>query len=95
MEIQYLTKQAEIINSPPDRLPFAQDFTIIDQIEGVTKTADGKVLGPIEHGNPAANAVRSGPPGSTGLKPRLVMLIGVGLILLAGVILGLRRWKGA
>jgi len=91
--------EADVIDptKPPERLPIASDFTIIDQIEGVTKTADGKVIGPIVRGKPAANAntVRTGPPGTTGLKPRLVMLIGVGLILLAGVILGLRRWKGA
>ena len=84
-------------SGPPERLSLASNITIIDQIEGVTKTADGKVIGPIVRGKPAANAntVRTGPPGTTGLKPRLVMLVGVGLILLAGIILGFRRWRGA
>ncbi|KAA0215401.1 MAG: hypothetical protein DYG94_04050 [Leptolyngbya sp. PLA3] len=90
-----VTKAELIDDTPPARVPIASNFTIIDQIEGVTKRADGKVIGPIEKGTPNSNVTAGRPPGGLGLSSRTVMLIGVGLILLAGIIFGIRRWKGA
>lgn len=90
-----VTKAELIDDTPPARVPIASNFTIIDQIEGVTKHADGKVIGPIEKGTPNSTVNAGRPPGAFGLSSRTVMLIGVGFILLAGVILGIRRWKGA
>ncbi|MCL4220900.1 MAG: hypothetical protein KJZ65_05990 [Phycisphaerales bacterium] len=88
--------KAELIDNdrPPARIPIASNFTIIDHVEGVTKRADGSVIGPIEQGTPNSTVTAGRAPGTTGLSSRTVMLIGIGFILLAGVILGVRRWKG-
>lgn len=81
--------------SPPTRLPPASDFTIVDEIEGVSKKPDGTVLGPIERESRPAGLTSGRLPGTTGLGSRTIVLIGVGLILLAGIVFGIRRWKGA
>lgn len=91
-----LTEVEEIDSaSPPARLPLSSEFTIVDEIEGVSKRADGSVLGPIERQTQPTGINRNPPPGAIGLGSRTVMLIGVGLILLAGIVFGVRRWKGA
>lgn len=82
-------------SAPPDRLPIAPGFTIIDQIESVTKRSDGSVLGPIGQGDPTGAVTSGRAPGATSLSSRSVMLIGVALILLAGIVFGVKRWKGA
>lgn len=80
--------------SPPPRLRLASDFSIVDEIEGVSKRADGTVLSDIDRGGGPAGLRTSALPGPGGLNPRLVVLCGVGFILLAGVIVGVKRWKG-
>lgn len=81
--------------SPPDRVPLARGFTIVDEIDGVTRRADGTELGPIERGAPTGAVTAGRSPGAFRLSSRTVMLVGVGLIILAGAILGIKRWKGA
>lgn len=97
INMMVLMTQAEEVSAttPPARLPMASDFIIVDQIEGMSKKADGTVLGPIERGVEPTGVTSSRPPGTTGPGSRTVMLIGVGLILLAGIVFGIRRWKGA
>lgn len=97
LQMTYIhTNLAEIDGeSPPTRFPLAPGFTIVDEIDGVTRRADGTELGSIERGQPTGAITSGRSPGSTGLTSRTVMFIGVGFILVAGVILGVRRWKGA
>ena len=81
--------------SPPDRIPVTSSFMIVDTIDNVTRRSDGTVLGPIEQGAPTSTANKSHGPAPTGLSSRTVVAIGVGLLLLAGGVIGFRRWKGA
>ncbi len=81
--------------SPPERINPRADMTIIDMIEGVTKLADGTVLGEITSSSTAAAVpAAKKAPATTSRRSRIVMAIGIGFILLAGVIIGLRRWLG-
>lgn len=82
-------------STPPQRMTFGPDVLIIDEIENVTRRADGTVLGPIEQGTAASPSSQSQGPGPTGLSSRTVVAIGVGLVLLAAAAIGYRRWKGA
>jgi hypothetical protein len=80
--------------SPPERINPRADATIIDLIEGVSKLADGTVLGEIIPESSPARAAGSA-SNTTNQKTRIIMLIGIGFILLAGIVVGLRRWKAA
>jgi len=88
--------KAELLKttSQPGRIPVSSSFTIIDEVEGVTKRADGTVIGPIERASATAGVVRTRPPSFGWLSSRTVMLVGIGLILLAGIVFGIKRWKG-
>lgn len=69
-------------------------FTVVDHIEGVTKTSDGRILGPMEPGERLASHTGLSGQGSarTGAVslPRLALGAGALLIAVAGII-ALRR----
>lgn len=84
------------VNSPPRKAAYRSDATIVDLIEGVTKRADGTVLGeiaPVPTSAGAGNPIGQSAQKTISQNARLFMFVGVGLILLAGVVLGVRRWK--
>lgn len=80
---------------PPARLRLAPDLTIADEIDSVSRRAEGTVLGRMGQDETLTGLRSSRPSGVSGLTSRVVVLVGVGLILMAGIIVGFRRWKGA
>lgn len=77
---------------PPERLMPRSDATIIDRIEGVTRRADGTSLGALAPTDGQASPVVASRAQSS-TNTRALMVIGIVLILLAGAVLGWRRWK--
>ena len=70
-------------SAPAFQVP--SDFTIVDRIEGVTKTADGEILGEIEYPDDARSG-RSRPDAF----PLIGAVIGLGLLVGAGLVW---RWR--
>ena len=70
----------------PPQIPAG--FTVIDHIEGVTKT-DGEVIAPIQYGQPPKQS--SSLPGARGKQAsKLFIWLGVGFVVIAGIVLGTR-----
>lgn len=72
----------------PERPKTPHGFTVIDHIEGVTKT-DGKVIAAIEYGAPSDSSASSASADSERAGVLLVW-IGVGFVVIAGVVLGVK-----
>ncbi len=73
----------------PEKPQITPDLTIIDHIDGVTKI-DGEVIAPIQYGDQSASSQATSSADSGRKASELFVWLGVGFVVLAGIILGIR-----